>query len=56
VKDGVGHFLPDSVERAHVSARNQEAMTCSDDAFGDGGNLLWRLAGTEDYLRKSLPE
>ena len=56
VKDGVGYFLPDSVERARVSPRNQEAMTRGDDAFGDGCDLLWRLAGTEDYLRKSLPE
>ena len=56
VKDGVGHFLPDSVERARVSPRNQQAVTRGDDALGDGGDLLGRLAGTEDYLRKSLPE
>jgi hypothetical protein len=56
VKGGVGYFLPDTVERPRVSPRDQQAVTRRDDAFGDRRNLFRSLAGTEDYLRKSLPE
>jgi hypothetical protein len=56
VKDDVGYFLPDGVERTRVCPSDQKAVTGRNDALCDGGDLVRTLAWTEDYFWKSLPE
>ena len=56
VKLGVGQVLPHELPRRLVGARDEHAMAARADARGDGGDLLRRLAQTEDDLREALAD
>ena len=51
---GGGHDGVDGVVGGAVGAGHQQRVAAGDDAFGDGGDLVGRLAEAEDDLGKAL--
>ena len=51
---GGGHDGADGVVRRALGTGHQQGVTTGDDAFGDGGDLIGRLAQAEDDLGEAL--
>ena len=61
-RNGSGQFVEfcviqprqDRLVSGAIGARDEQAMTGGDNAFGDGGNLIRRLSWPKNHLRASL--
>ncbi len=52
----LGHALETASNARSVRAGDEQAVARRDDAFGDGGNLIWRLSRPKDDFGTPLAQ